>query len=121
MSEQMSANMCRSAAARAMVARSFPLSPCQMYMPILCASRAAVGAAPGQTEINIAGNSASSSLLPMLKSHSDAAPQSAIVGRTPTDVIPLDSVFDLYYREGRRVFLKIDTQGYERPVLEGAT
>lgn len=83
-------------------------------------ARAAVGAQAGQTEINVAGNSDSSSLLPMLKSHSDAAPQSAIVGRTPTEVITLDSVFDLYYRENRRTFLKIDTQGYERPVLEGA-
>ena len=82
--------------------------------------RAAVGAQPGQTEINIAGNSQSSSLLPMLSSHSDAAPQSAIIGRAATDVITLDSVFDLYDREGRRVFLKIDTQGFEKPVLDGA-
>jgi len=82
--------------------------------------RAAVGATLGRTEINIAGNSYSSSLLPMLQSHSAAAPQSAFVGKVETDIVTLDSVFERYYRPGKRVFLKIDTQGFERPVLEGA-
>jgi FkbM family methyltransferase len=82
--------------------------------------RAAVGATPGRTEINVAGNSYSSSLLPMLQSHSAAAPQSVFVGKVETDIITLDSVFERYYRPGKRVFLKIDTQGFERPVLEGA-
>ena len=77
--------------AHANLVRIASADPCWTVHP-----RAAVGAVPGQTEINIAGNSYSSSLLPMLSSHSDAAPQSAFVGRAATDVIPLDSVFDLY-------------------------
>lgn len=82
--------------------------------------RCAVGASAGEVEINIAKNSESSSLLPMLAAHSDAAPESIYVGKTTTKLITLDSVFKLYVQENQRVFLKIDTQGYEKQVLAGA-
>jgi len=82
--------------------------------------RCAVGSAPGETMINIAGNSYSSSLLPMTSAHSDSAPDSVYVGQAKTEVITLDSVFDTYVKPGERVFLKIDTQGFEKFVLEGA-
>jgi FkbM family methyltransferase len=83
-------------------------------------ARSALGAATGETSINVAGNSASSSLLPMLPSHAEAAPQSAYVGTVSTPVATLDSVFHAYRRPGERVFLKIDTQGFEAEVLKGA-
>jgi len=41
--------------------------------------RCAIGAHDGEIEINIAGNSASSSILPMMESHASAAPESAYV------------------------------------------
>jgi len=81
--------------------------------------RVALGAAPGEVDINIAGNSWSSSILPMLDAHLFAAPQSAYVGKTKTPVITLDSVFDRYRTGGERTYLKIDTQGFEAEVLKG--
>ena len=82
--------------------------------------RCALGAAPGEANMNVAQNSFSSSLLPMLATHSDAAPESVYIGHDLTRVITLDSVFDHYGVGSERVFLKIDTQGYEKQVLDGA-
>jgi len=82
--------------------------------------RCALGAFIGAAEINIAKNSYSSSLLPMLPAHQEAAPESTYAARASTKVVTLDSIFGAYYREGASVFLKIDTQGFESQVLGGA-
>ena len=71
--------------------------------------------------INIAGNSQSSSLLDMLPAHVKSAPVSAYVGKEEITVSRLDSVFSRYHRPGDRTFLKLDAQGYERKILEGAS
>jgi FkbM family methyltransferase len=84
-------------------------------------SRCALGSVCGQVKINIAGNSVSSSIMPMLESHSSAAPRSKYVGTADTEVITLDSVFENYCRPNDRVFLKIDTQGFESEVLRGCS
>ncbi len=81
--------------------------------------RCAVGSNLGSTKINISRNSYSSSILPMLDAHSTAAPESIYVGEVETPVITLDSVFDSYRNQSERIFLKIDTQGYESEVLAG--
>lgn len=82
--------------------------------------RCAVGAAPGTAHINVAADSTSSSLLPMLASHAHAVPNSVYVDTEAIQVITLDSVFREYCKPGRRTFLKIDTQGFEKNVLDGA-
>ena len=82
--------------------------------------RCAIGAEAGETEINIAQNSLSSSIRPMLKAHLDAASSSRYVGKAKTNVITLDSVFDSYCSPDDKIFLKIDTQGFEAEVLKGA-
>ena len=81
--------------------------------------RCAVGSSLGSTKINISKNSFSSSILPMLDTHSSAAPESIYVGAVKTPIITLDSVFDTYLTQSERAFLKIDTQGYESEVLAG--
>lgn len=81
--------------------------------------RAALGAAPGSAVIHVAGNSESSSLLPMGAAHLAAAPQSAYVGVAETPMVTLDAMVALYRRDGERMFLKIDTQGTETDVLAG--
>jgi FkbM family methyltransferase len=84
------------------------------------AERCAVGASDNWTEINIAGNSYSSSLLPMLDLHREAAPQSAYQGTEPCRVITLDSYIEQTFSDPTSLFgLKMDTQGYEARVLEG--
>lgn len=81
--------------------------------------RCAIGATIGEAEINIAQNSFSSSLLPMLQTHARAAPASVYIGKAATAVITLDSVFETYRISNETTFLKIDTQGFEQEVLEG--
>src|SRR5215470_6869482 len=56
------------------------------------APRCALGAAVGSAVINIAGNSFSSSLRPMLERHLAAAPQSAYVGSETVHVETLGNV-----------------------------
>lgn len=84
------------------------------------APRAAVGAREETVEIHVAGNSVSSSLLPMNDTHQTAAPASAYVGHEPVEMRRLDQLAADAVRSAARPYLKIDTQGYEREVLEGA-
>jgi FkbM family methyltransferase len=70
--------------------------------------------------IHVAANSQSSSFLPMLKAHEIAAPESRYQGTVRARIRRLDHAFRDYCQAGRPVFLKIDTQGFERKVLEGA-
>jgi len=82
--------------------------------------RTAVGDEDGEIEINIAGNSVSSSVLPMLESHSTAALGSAYVSAEKAPIVRLDSVSKQYLTPESRPFIKIDTQGFEWQVLDGA-
>jgi len=84
------------------------------------AVRAALGASSSKMLINIAGNSTSSSLLPMLGRHSAAAPTSEYIGTEEVPVDRLDVLAREQIAESRAPFLKIDTQGYESSVLDGA-
>jgi FkbM family methyltransferase len=80
----------------------------------------ALGDRNGHGQINVAGNSVSSSLLEMLPAHSNAAPESTYVGQEAIEIRTLDSVFPTYHREERSILLKIDAQGFETQVLDGA-
>jgi FkbM family methyltransferase len=84
-------------------------------------TRCALGNYDGETVINIAGNSVSSSLLPMLQAHSSVAKDSAYIGTIDTPIARLDAVAGQYLRDAERYFIKIDTQGFEWQVLEGAS
>jgi len=82
--------------------------------------RCALGDHNGEVEINVAGNSESSSILPMLESHRSAAPESAYEGKEIVPIKTLDAVAGQYLKDARAPFLKIDTQGFEWQVLDGA-
>jgi FkbM family methyltransferase len=69
--------------------------------------------------IHVSANSYSSSLLDMLPTHAAAAPESRFVGSEEVSVRTLDSIFDEICALGDRVYLKVDTQGYEGRVLRG--
>jgi FkbM family methyltransferase len=83
------------------------------------ADRMALGAVTGEVEINIAANSLSSSILPMLDTHLCAAPQSQYVQREQVPMHRLDDVLP-EDTESRTIFLKLDVQGFEPQVLGGA-
>ena len=79
----------------------------------------AVGDKDGAIEMNVAGNSQSSSILDMLPLHVQSAPESQYVGKETVKMVRLDSMFHTY-DTGQPVYLKIDTQGFERRVIDGA-
>ena len=84
------------------------------------APRMALGDKASELEINVAGNSTSSSLLHMLPSHIESAPESICIGKEKVVVRRLDALDVPEINSAQRIFLKIDTQGYEMPVLLGA-
>lgn len=78
----------------------------------------ALGEKSGYATINVSERSVFSSLLPQTSAARNADEFSAVTRSEQVDVARLDEIFDSF--RDRNVFLKIDTQGYERPVLEGA-
>lgn len=80
----------------------------------------ALGDDETRQEINIAANSYSSSFLEMLPAHERSAPESKYVGREMIEIKTLDSIFGSLCTPSNRVYLKIDTQGFESKVLRGA-
>lgn len=86
------------------------------------AFRLAIGNSDGQLTVNVSGNAGlSSSALPMLDLHASAAPHSRYVGAESVRQERLDALFPtLGLRASNRVFLKVDVQGYEKAVLDGA-
>lgn len=83
----------------------------------------AVGDAKSEVTINVSGNAGlSSSVLPMLETHTDVAPNSGYVGTETVSQERLDGLLpELGVGPVSRTFLKVDVQGYERAVLDGAS
>ena len=79
----------------------------------------ALGSETGTAEINVAGNSVSSSFLPMLDNHVELAPQSIYIGKEQVEIRRLDRAL-IGDVANERIFLKLDVQGYETTVLSGA-
>lgn len=84
------------------------------------AIRVAVGERSGRATINVSANSYSSSLLPMLPAHERHARGSGYVGREEVPIETLEALVGAHAKPAERLFVKIDTQGYERRVLESA-
>ena len=87
--------------------------------PLWTARNHALGDEAGEAQINVASNSTSSSLLPMQDSHRAAEPNVDIVRQETIRVERLDDVVADIIRPEDTVYLKIDTQGFERHVLAG--
>jgi FkbM family methyltransferase len=81
----------------------------------------AVGDAEGELEINVSGaGGAASSFLTMTPAVTKQVPELAIVSRERVRIRTVDALAHDHYPRGDRLFLKLDVQGYERNVLEGA-
>ena len=81
--------------------------------------RSAIGDIDGEIEFNIAGNSVSSSALPMLDAHATAAAGSFYIGKIKVPSARLDAVAETYLSSSNKYLIKIDTQGFEWSVLDG--
>jgi FkbM family methyltransferase len=88
--------------------------------PQWACNNVAVGREDGEALIHVAGNAMSSSLLPMGDRHAAAAPESRYVGSEQIHIVRLDTLRPQILGESDRVFLKIDVQGLELAVLDGA-
>lgn len=84
------------------------------------APQAAIGAEEGEIDLHVAGNSVSSSVLQMLDSHTSVAPESSYVAVERVPIKRLDTLAMPYLTPDSTLFLKVDTQGYERQVLKGS-
>jgi FkbM family methyltransferase len=82
---------------------------------------AALGASRGEIDIHISKNSVSSSVLPMGAAHLEAEPDSIYLGKQSVRMERLDELAATLIPATGPLYLKIDTQGYERQVLEGST
>lgn len=80
--------------------------------------RIALGDAGATSQLGVASNLASSSLLPMLDAHRRAAPDIAIIESETVEVRTLDS---FAIPVTGPTLLKLDVQGYEDRVLRGAS
>lgn len=84
------------------------------------APRQALGENSGDVEINVSANLESSSLLRVSDAHVQAEPRVRTVAVEKVPLRRLDDAARSYLSPDNRVFLKIDVQGYEIPVLRGA-
>lgn len=81
----------------------------------------ALGDEAGERRIHISGgNGVSSSLLVSTGHVETHEPGLRVIGSETVRVETLRTVIDRHYPRGSRLFLKIDAQGYEKPILEGA-
>lgn len=81
----------------------------------------ALGNRTGERILHISKNSYSSSILEILPRHVESAPESEYIGEITVPVRTVDDIIDQYLRKGENIFIKIDTQGFERQVYEGCT
>lgn len=80
----------------------------------------AVGAESGTGTINVSANSYSSSMLPMTDAHRNAAPGSGFVSTASVAMTTVRELVRTHDLAPTRTMLKIDTQGFESQVLDGA-
>lgn len=87
---------------------------------IIVPPRQAVGDSVGEVAINVSANMESSSILTVSDAHIKAEPSVRPVAVETVPLNRLDAAAASYLSPANRVFLKIDVQGYELPVLRGA-
>jgi FkbM family methyltransferase len=84
------------------------------------APRTAIGDRDGEVELQVSAESDMSSILPQSELLRQVSPSSTVLRREPVPLARLESAAQPYLTAGDRIFLKIDTQGFEPQVLAGA-
>jgi FkbM family methyltransferase len=89
--------------------------------PMWVCENVALGEEAGERRIHVSGAGGISSSLLASTGHVEACePELSVVGSEMVRVETLQSIVARHYPQGDRLFLKIDAQGYERRILEGA-
>ncbi len=84
------------------------------------APRMAIGAEDGEVDIQVSAETDMSSILPQNEILKKISPSSAIENTERVPLRRLDSIAGDFISDTDRLFLKIDTQGFEPEVLKGA-
>lgn len=84
------------------------------------AHQLALGESIGTVEINVSKNLYSSSMLDIADAHVDNAPNSAYVSKQETKLDTLDNLLPKVTAPSDNIFVKLDVQGFENAVLNGA-
>lgn len=90
----------------------------QMYQPWQTV-KTGIGDYDGIAEINVSRNSYSSSLLDMLPLHVESDADAVYIRQETIVVQKIDSIINQYSQPDLNIYVKIDTQGFERQVFEG--
>lgn len=80
----------------------------------------ALGDVNGSTNINVTENPDSSSLLEISETLISSNAESRFIRSEKIEIKKLDSVFESIFADEKNIFLKLDTQGFEKQILEGA-
>lgn len=84
------------------------------------AEKCAIGDFDGSIAINISKNSLFNSIKKIGTEYSSYNPGSSIIDKEKVQIYKLDSLQNKYFNKNENIFLKIDTQGFEKEVLKGA-
>ena len=84
------------------------------------APRMALGDHDGAVTLNVSAESDMSSTLDFTEEMRTLLDDSGYVGTEQAELSRLDAIFDRFVRPNARVLLKVDTQGTERQVVDGA-
>lgn len=91
------------------------------YPKMIVPERCAIGNFDQSIDINITDDTVFSSILKIKDFHAQLKPKSKIIKKETVRMYRLDSIIDKYIDEKETsILLKIDTQGFEKEVLEGA-
>lgn len=83
--------------------------------------RVGIGKKKGVKILNISKNSVSSSILEINKIHLKQEPNAKFISKEKINLISLDYLLKKKFFKKKRIFLKIDTQGYEKEIIKGAS
>jgi FkbM family methyltransferase len=82
--------------------------------------RCCIGEFDGFVDMNISSYSPSSSILNFTHLHLNAKPSAVMVKKEKTKMHKLDTAIKNITVENKKILLKLDTQGYEGKILDGA-
>jgi FkbM family methyltransferase len=82
--------------------------------------RTCVGDEVGEVEINVSNSTDMSSILEIEADTLTALPKSNYVGKEKVAITTVAEVFGTYSSKYKNIFMKVDTQGFEWEVLQGA-